>query len=197
MERWIAAPPRGPFAGFAAAVKVRIAGNGTLKPVLLLRSSGSRTYDDSCLAALAATARVQPPPSLIIDRASAMVMVLEFEGMPPGGAARVYRTFDVRHSRVPERMEQRVLSPAFARAQAETQGLPRVSALRRVAEPSALVKVSVTATGKVSRVTVVKSGGPALDRAARADLAGWTFRPYKLAGEPVPFCFMLRLTAGG
>jgi TonB family protein len=107
---WAAAPPRRSFAGFAAAVKVSIARDGTLSPGTVLRSSGDEIYDRSCLAALAATARVPPPPA--VDRRG-VVLVLEFEGAPPGGAARVHRTFDLRPGSRPERMAERLLPPTW------------------------------------------------------------------------------------
>lgn len=51
---------------------------------------------------------------------------------------------------------------------------------------SVLLRVSVSAAGRASEVTVaVSSGYPRLDRAAKAAVESWRFVPAKRNGQPV------------
>lgn len=59
-------------------------------------------------------------------------------------------------------------------------------ALRREHEGTVLLKVTIRPDGGAGEVELVKSSGSQhLDRAARNDVARWTFKPNRLDGEPV------------
>lgn len=173
-----------------AAVRVRIGEDGTLVGAELRKSSGDPVFDESCLAAVTATAKVPPPPPA--ERARwrrGMTVVFDARALaePDRGARAPAK------GAPPERPGEQFLTPQLGRAQAEKQELPRVSALKLAADQFALFKVCVSTAGKPTMVAVLKSGGPALDRAARADLGEWTYRPYPSAGHPVPFCYAVRV----
>jgi TonB family protein len=174
-----------------AVVRVRIGEDGTLVGPELRKSSGDPAFDEACLAAVTATAKVPPPPTAERARWRRGMML----------------TFDARSLAEPDRdagapakgppqseaPDEQFLPPEIGRAQAEKQDLPRVSALKLAAGQFALFKVCVSAAGKPTMVAVLKGGGPALDRAAQADLTKWTYRPYLIAGQPVPFCYAVRV----
>ena len=53
----------------------------------------------------------------------------------------------------------------------------------------AAIKLCVDATGKVSRLTLLKTSGyPAYDDKILAEMKGWGFRPYVADGKPVAVC---------
>jgi TonB family protein len=56
---------------------------------------------------------------------------------------------------------------------------------------SALVSICVTATGSVSRVSILRSAGPVLDPQIPKALSRWRYRPLVEAGTPTPFCYNL------
>ena len=56
---------------------------------------------------------------------------------------------------------------------------------------SALVNICVTATGSVSKVSILRSAGPVLDPQIPKALSRWHYRPLLEAGTPTPFCYVL------
>jgi eukaryotic-like serine/threonine-protein kinase len=56
---------------------------------------------------------------------------------------------------------------------------------------SAGVNICVSATGQVSKVSILRSAGPALDPQISKMLSGWRYRPLLEAGKPTPFCYPL------
>jgi len=56
---------------------------------------------------------------------------------------------------------------------------------------SAIVNICVTSTGTVSKVNILRSAGPALDRQIPNALSHWHYRPLLEAGTPTPFCYVL------
>jgi len=56
---------------------------------------------------------------------------------------------------------------------------------------SAIVNVCVSATGNVSKVTILRSAGPALDAQIPGALSRWRYRPLLEEGKPTPFCYVL------
>jgi len=56
---------------------------------------------------------------------------------------------------------------------------------------SALVNICVTATGSVSRVSILRSAGPVLDPQIPKALSRWRYRPLVEGGTPTPFCYNL------
>jgi hypothetical protein len=58
----------------------------------------------------------------------------------------------------------------------------------------ALFKVCVSPAGQVARVTVLKSTSVKdVDGDWQKTIEGWPHRPYLINGQPVPFCYPLRL----
>jgi len=56
---------------------------------------------------------------------------------------------------------------------------------------SAIVNVCVSATGNVSKVSILRSAGPALDAQIPSAIAHWRYRPLLEDGRPTPFCYVL------
>lgn len=56
---------------------------------------------------------------------------------------------------------------------------------------SASVNICVSATGQVSKVSILRSASPALDPQIAKMLSGWRYRPLLEAGKPTPFCYPL------
>jgi len=56
---------------------------------------------------------------------------------------------------------------------------------------SAIVNVCVSATGHVSKVSILRSAGPALDAQIPRALSRWRYRPLLEDGKPTPFCYVL------
>ena len=56
---------------------------------------------------------------------------------------------------------------------------------------SAIVNVCVSATGRVSKVSIVRSAGPVLDPQIPNAISHWHYRPLLEAGKPTPFCYVL------
>jgi serine/threonine-protein kinase len=56
---------------------------------------------------------------------------------------------------------------------------------------SASVNICVTATGHVSKVSILRSASPALDPQISKMVSGWRYRPLLEAGKPTPFCYPL------
>jgi serine/threonine-protein kinase len=56
---------------------------------------------------------------------------------------------------------------------------------------SASVNICVSATGHVSKVSILRSASPALDPQISKVLSGWRYRPLLEAGKPTPFCYPL------
>ncbi|HEY0709782.1 MAG TPA: hypothetical protein VGG33_23415 [Polyangia bacterium] len=56
-----------------------------------------------------------------------------------------------------------------------------------------LFKVCVSAQGKVTNVTVVKSADPLVDNDWIGKIKLWEYRPYSVNGRAVPFCSPIRL----
>lgn len=56
---------------------------------------------------------------------------------------------------------------------------------------SATVNVCVSERGQVSKVSILRSAGPALDPQIPATLSHWKYRPLLEAGDPTPFCYVL------
>jgi len=54
------------------------------------------------------------------------------------------------------------------------------------------LRVCVDARGSVTDVRVLRSAGPALDSQFPTVLRRWRYRPMKVDGQPVPFCYLLR-----
>jgi TonB family protein len=123
-------------------------------------------------------------------------VILAFAAKPPPGGPELLITFVRGASTTPEPPVERFLPPAIGRSLAVKQDLPRVSALRLAGHSFALVRVSVGKNGQPTLIEVVKSGGRALDQAARADLAAWRFRPYVINSQPVLFHFVARIPPG-
>ena len=57
---------------------------------------------------------------------------------------------------------------------------------------SAVVKMCVSAEGKVAEVKLLKSADPAIDAQIPAVLAKWRYRPLVVDGRAVPFCYVLQ-----
>jgi TonB family protein len=55
---------------------------------------------------------------------------------------------------------------------------------------SAVVKICVSAQGKVADVKLLKSADAAVDPQIPAVLSRWRFRPLLSDGRPVPFCYV-------
>jgi hypothetical protein len=55
-------------------------------------------------------------------------------------------------------------------------------------------RVCATATGEVSNVTVVTSAAPEVDGDWMETVRTWRYQPYRKDGQPMPFCYPLRLT---
>jgi eukaryotic-like serine/threonine-protein kinase len=56
---------------------------------------------------------------------------------------------------------------------------------------SASVNICVSATGQVSKVSIVRSASPALDPQISKMISAWRYRPLLEAGKPTPFCYPL------
>jgi hypothetical protein len=56
-----------------------------------------------------------------------------------------------------------------------------------------LFRICVAATGKVKEVAVLKSADPLVDDKWMAVIGRWEYRPYSVAGRPVPFCHATRI----
>jgi TonB family protein len=56
---------------------------------------------------------------------------------------------------------------------------------------SASVNICVSATGQVTKVSILRSASPALDPQISKMLSGWRYRPLLEAGKPTPFCYPL------
>lgn len=56
---------------------------------------------------------------------------------------------------------------------------------------SASVNICVSATGQVSKVSILRSASPALDPQISQVLSRWRYRPLLEAGKPTPFCYPL------
>lgn len=65
--------------GLTVEVRVRVAADGTLLEPKIAKPSRNDLFDDSCLQAVIATAKVPPPPAQVAGR-FARGLVLEFEG---------------------------------------------------------------------------------------------------------------------
>jgi hypothetical protein len=97
----------------------------------------------------------------------------------------------------PARTAPRLLSSK----QGQNQLLTSPSAASRVRLPvgldrmgetfSALVNICVTATGSVSKVSILRSAGPVLDPQIPKALSRWHYRPLLDDGTPTPFCYTL------
>lgn len=59
-------------------------------------------------------------------------------------------------------------------------------------EFSALLRVCVSAEGRVTGVYIQKSAGPAIDPQFPQVIGRWRFRPLLADGRPTPFCYPLR-----
>jgi len=92
----------------------------------------------------------------------------------------------------------RVLSSRLGRSQLLTNPASGASSVRlpagldRMGQTfSAIVNVCVSATGNVSKVTILRSAGPALDAQIPGALSRWRYRPLLEEGKPTPFCYVL------
>jgi hypothetical protein len=56
-----------------------------------------------------------------------------------------------------------------------------------------LYKICVTASGEVSDISVLRSANDWLDDRWRATMRRWQYRPYTVDGQPVPFCYPMRV----
>jgi hypothetical protein len=56
-----------------------------------------------------------------------------------------------------------------------------------------LFKVCVTPAGDVESVAVLQPPGPEREAAIISAIRGWKYRPYKIDGAPVAFCYPVRL----
>lgn len=68
--------------------------------------------------------------------------------------------------------------------------VPRALA-RSGAEFSALLRVCVSPTGNVTRVSIIKGAGPAIDSQIPSVLGRWRYRPLTIGGRPTAFCYPL------
>jgi hypothetical protein len=55
-------------------------------------------------------------------------------------------------------------------------------------------RVCATTTGDVSDVTVVTSAAPEVDSDWMDTIRKWRYQPHLKGGQPVPFCYQLRLS---
>jgi len=55
----------------------------------------------------------------------------------------------------------------------------------------ATVNLCVNGSGQVTKVSILRSAGPALDPQITRALSGWRYRPLLEAGKPTPFCYVL------
>lgn len=97
----------------------------------------------------------------------------------------------------------RVLSSKLGQAQLLTNPNSAASRVRlpvgldRMGETfSALVNICVSASGSVSRVNILRSAGPALDRQIPSALSRWRYRPLLQDGEATAFCYNLKYEIG-
>ncbi len=67
------------LAGLVATIKVNIAPDGALSNASVRKSSGNRIFDDSCMQAVSATAKVPPPPAAVAAQFR-RGLLLDFEG---------------------------------------------------------------------------------------------------------------------
>ena len=67
------------LAHLVAAIKIRVADDGTILENKVIRSSGNNFFDDSCVTAIQATRKVPPPPANM-RRLAAKGYALEFAG---------------------------------------------------------------------------------------------------------------------
>jgi TonB family protein len=75
---------------------------------------------------------------------------------------------------------------------------PLANEIRAAAKDRILAsyRVCLDENGAIASVKqVVSSKVAAYDRAAAATIQGWTFRPYTVAGEPMPACSIVSLVA--
>jgi hypothetical protein len=63
----------------------------------------------------------------------------------------------------------------------------------RGATYAGLYKICVTAAGEVSDITVIRSANDWLDDRWRTTMRRWQYRPYTVDGQPVPFCYPMRV----
>lgn len=185
-------PPGAAAAGLVAEVRVSIGSKGKLSAPVLRRPSGERRYDGSCLAALAAIDELPPPP-LVLKARFRRGLLLAFAAKEPPAEPELVLRFEGRPPIPYHEAWERFLPPNLARSLAETQELSRVSALKLAMQSFGMYRVHVGTAGIPTAVEVAKSGGRPLDRAARADLLRWRFRPYLFAGQRVPFATVVRL----
>ena len=54
-------------------------------------------------------------------------------------------------------------------------------------------RICVSASGRVSEVTMIKSADPLVDNDWMAKIKTWQYRPYSVDGRPVPFCHPARI----
>ena len=61
----------------------------------------------------------------------------------------------------------------------------------------AMLRLCVSAEGRVTSVQVLKGAGPALDGQFPSVMARWRYRPLMADGTPTPFCYLLRYEVSG
>ena len=68
--------------------------------------------------------------------------------------------------------------------------LPRALA-RTGAQYSAVLRVCVSATGRVTQVNIMKGAGAAIDSQIPTVIGRWRYRPLTIGGQPTAFCYPL------
>ncbi|HYQ46676.1 MAG TPA: energy transducer TonB [Polyangiaceae bacterium] len=62
---------------------------------------------------------------------------------------------------------------------------------------TAMLRLCVSAEGRVSSVQVLKGAGAALDGQFPSVMGRWRYRPLMVDGAPTPFCYLLRYEVSG
>ncbi len=157
--------------------------------------------DPPTLAIATAAAPAAPAPEAAPTLPNAAARTESSSSGSAPGAANAVRTAPLERSGPPpaEVTGARTISGRLAKAQLAIDSnadeyrvkLPP-SLARAEMKLSAVVKMCVSADGKVADVKLLKSADPAIDPQIPAVLGRWRYKPLLVDGRAVPFCYVLQ-----
>jgi TonB family protein len=116
---------------------------------------------------------------------------LENAGMPTGTPVKQPPDARLTGARIPDLKEKGKVTPPVVLERVEPKYPEEYRQLR--ISGVVIVETSISDTGTVGDVSVIKSIGPALDMAAVDAVRQWTFKPALAGDEPIPVLFNLTI----